>query len=48
MRFKQNLNKEKLKFTVNHFNAEIIPERILYRVIKRVENEFGYDQVDES
>jgi hypothetical protein len=31
-------------FTVNHFKAEHIPKRTIYRVIQRAENDSGYNR----
>ena len=36
------------KFTVAHFNAEIIPRSTIYDIIKRVENDSGYKRVQGS
>ncbi len=33
------------KFTKDHFAAENIPERTVYRIIQRAENEFGHKKL---
>ena len=41
--YQANSSKGKI-YTVNHFKAENIPTRTIYRIIQRVENESGYER----